>query len=495
MRRFSVLAAGFISVASASVSSSSSGVSSSPPPSFVKNFFVEDRLVADANNTEGIMVDDAEGEQSHAGFSCRIFHQQEDATITGFTPVLNSTDGVDIVHHMNIFACTEGILEFTKGNTVNNGQECASNFAFPGWHCRNIVVTYDKGAQQFTLPPTMGTRVGPQSGFPYLMLSLHYLVPKGSFDTRPNGYHDSSGFSVQLSNSPPVFNVGIWGMLDHSLSIPKQTDQFRFQFQLHPWEVAEVFGTEFATFGKVTTFAAHLHAHDTATSLHAEVFRPVDGSRQPRGPPEEALDEWNSTTIYKMEPYGGYGPAQSFHYLPTPVDFFPGDLLRLTCDYNSTHKDADIPYGVRHDEEMCACLFWFGPTGVTGLPLMRPADRRHSVRTDQEERPRWAPPGWRHRVAAPKAEETTEQPVEDPDAALAAWDEAVRMSLSSDAVVLRQGEGGGESESAKEELKNRIEALGVVPREITEETAQNPSLVECRVVSGDLGGKGEVLIA
>lgn len=345
------------------------------------------------------------GRSASLGFACHrapIPHaDRESLSITRFEPVVTRPDAV---HHITVFACHARVAD--RWPEISFGRGCAAwDFAKAAdgreAPCRVVIYAYDKGAAPFRTPPRTAVKVGRDTGLTHVMFQVHYLVPRDPGDARPAPWPDSSGVRFHLArgaahDARPI-SLGILGAMHTRMSLPAGSESHAFEYALGPFgeRLAPDFAHAAAEGGRgaVTLVAAHLHGHGMLRRYETGLVRKGWGGSKRDGERE---------VFATMDPYGGYGDAQSYHPLPlratlagagagaragagdgagAGVEMGPEDVMWVRCVFDTrSARDGDaVTYGVGHGEEMCGQLVYYHPFVATsagsGGGVRRPEPR------------------------------------------------------------------------------------------------------------------------
>ena len=337
------------------------------------------------------------GRSASLGFACHrapIPHaDRESLSITRFEPVVTRPDAV---HHITVFACHARVAHlwpevfFGRGCAAWDFAKATDGHEAP---CRVVIYAYDKGAAPFLTPPRTAVKVGRDTGLTHVVFQVHYLVPEEPGDARPAPWPDSSGVRFNLArgdahDNRPV-SLGLLGAMHTRMSLPAGSESHAFEYTLGPFRerLAPDFARAAAEGGRgaVTLVAAHLHGHGMLRRYETGLVRWGWGEKTRDGARE---------VFATMDPYGGYGDAQSYHPLPlratsaragdgagVGVELGPEDVMWVRCVFDTRSKrDGDaVRYGVGHGEEMCGQLVYYHPFVTTqagsGGGVRRPEPR------------------------------------------------------------------------------------------------------------------------
>lgn len=320
------------------------------------------------HNKNGITVGDKMGPEEiinlpsrngnyDAGFVCSVHdmtYLEEDVHIIRIEPhVTTFGEYGGIVHHMDLFACQTSPSEEFHGLDPMDQKEWCGVDEFLESSCRQIMWAYDKGADAFDFPESMGMLLGPSSGIDSILMQIHYLLPE-DYESDGLGFHDASFFRLFTEPVQRPHDVGMFGFLDaKNLDIPPGRESFEFRVHLAPSQLYNMIAADIQEHGKIYPIAAHLHGHDHLIGARLEHYR------------DNAL----IGTYGDITPFHGYGHDQTFLTLINSTaesnvePILEGDSLTFVCTYDSSLETNHIYYGVSYGDEMCAPLLLYYPKG------------------------------------------------------------------------------------------------------------------------------------
>ncbi len=226
-----------------------------------------------------------------AGFVCRTFswaelrgpeHADKDAHLVRVEPVVTKIkDYGSVIHHMDIFVCTEDVMDESASLGGNRRQESewCSQDKFVDTSCRRLLWAYDRGAAVFDYPEEAGVLVGPSTGFTHAVLQLHYLLPETYRANRladPAAHPplvDSSGFELVLDTQLRPYDAGLFAFLDTTINVPVGARAFVFDNHADSVSLARLLAGDLLEYDEVHPFAVHLHAHNFARSVTLKHYR------------------------------------------------------------------------------------------------------------------------------------------------------------------------------------------------------------------------------
>ena len=269
---------------------------------------------------------------------------------------------VSIVHHMDIYACDETMVE------APTDEACLSDpWLGDDGPCYALLWAYDKGAlAPHALPSDAGFRVGAGTNYRTLLLQIHYLLPRlagGGVDGAPlqllraselmsAGYTDSSGVRVVLTAPSRPHDAWSFEFMSYNMLIPAGVRGVEYANRLPSDALMHILGADLraAPNGTLTLRQVHAHAHVHARSV--SLYRMRGGVTE---------------RLFGIHNYCGYGECQHFHALPPadPADGVPptvraGDELEFRCVYDNPSRFT-LGYGISTMTEMCGPILIYTP--------------------------------------------------------------------------------------------------------------------------------------
>ncbi|MEM6996150.1 MAG: hypothetical protein AAF721_36925 [Myxococcota bacterium] len=290
--------------------------------------------VADTSGTNGL--------DDYQCFFVDLGVQGETRYITGFDVVPGNPA---VAHHLVGFlvdpAADSGIVG-SNGGVIQTLDDASPDQ--PGWDCFGgagngiipvgIPVTWAPGAGAFNLPE--GTGVAVPEGYG-LVVQMHYNLANGEGD-------DTT--SVQLSWADSVereaINVGndkfLAAGFTGGLEIPAGEEGWTWQ-----WDGAlSELDDRVSDWGSVEVLGILPHMHEIGRRMQIDLV--------------SASDEQCAVFIDRWD----FDWQQTFVY-DTPLAANANDLLRVTCEWDSTSRDAPTMPGLGSQNEMCALAIYLAP--------------------------------------------------------------------------------------------------------------------------------------
>lgn len=209
------------------------------------------------------------------------------------------------VHHMLLFGCHEAAQRE------------------PVWPCRmipacgaggeHVLYGWGKNAPAVHLPEGTGFSVGPGTATQTVVLQVHYL------NLRPAG--DASGVRLHFSSKPQPFAAGLIAYAS-GFTIPPLTKS-----HLVPNDCC------YSGFEPLHAFAVRVHTHSLGKSVSLD----------------HQLHSAKSERIVDQSPQ----KPQGFYPIEPTTLIRPGDRLKATCDFDSSHMKNSVRAGHTSSDEMC----------------------------------------------------------------------------------------------------------------------------------------------
>ncbi|GAX81472.1 hypothetical protein CEUSTIGMA_g8901.t1 [Chlamydomonas eustigma] len=263
---------------------------------------------------------------------------------------------MDVVHHILLFGCNSPHVLPQDGQPQ------------PAWECGavctdsyQIMYGWGRNAPQLKLPEGVGFSVGDQSAIKYIVAQVHFLSKE-----RPAG--DASGVTLVLRPHAVPFSAGVIAFAT-GFSIPPKNPSFLVENECC-----------YDGHQPLTTFAMRVHTH----SLGKNVYM--------------TRETWNHSG---QETLGSRSPQLPQSFVPVSRStIYPGDKLKVTCDFDSTSRTTTTNSGGTHHDEMCnmyMMVFSWQPfiamcSGHFGLGDNSPGALPRSASFITDPSPFWNPP-------------------------------------------------------------------------------------------------------
>ena len=247
------------------------------------------------------------------------------------------------VHHMLLFGCAGGVSPnlhtrsggmFSPGGGEPRGSVCADSPAEP------FIFGWGKNAPPLNLPDRVGFEVGGEHGFKHLVLEVHYLDPQ------PTDANETSGLAVHLRKGRP----------NRAMSVVA----FAQGFTLPPGQ-ARVPVRNACTYTMarpLSAFAFRVHTHALGVEVYAERLAagawPKDDEDGTDGTPAAATtnadDPFPAVRLMARDPQ----LPQLFERIDDrKITIHPGDVIRVTCIFDTRNRTQVTRAGWSHGDEMC----------------------------------------------------------------------------------------------------------------------------------------------
>lgn len=259
--------------------------------------------------------------------------------ITGYEVVPGNPE---VTHHMVAFLVdleASTPLGGTNGSLIQSLDDASPDQ--PGWDCYGAAgqgvlpegtpVTWAPGGGAFVFPEGTGIRVDP--GYA-LVLQTHYNLTNGS---------GSDTTTVRLAMADEVEREAVNALQDKFLNtlfngtaveIPGGEDSFVWQWD----DRLANFNGRIATWDKVEVFGLLPHMHELGNRMEAKFITGTAAD-----PKEECaiyVDRWD------------FDWQQAFMYEESII-LDPDDRLQVTCEWDSSNKEAATYPGLGTQDEMC----------------------------------------------------------------------------------------------------------------------------------------------
>lgn len=291
-------------------------------------------------------------------YICGIFDLRQlvpDRNFTGkvhiakFSPYLDPTTG-PYLHHMILYGCDQSQANnFTHNSVIADCQSMP-----PG--CTSFKWVWAVGSSDVQLPDNVGMPIG--EGNYWIALQMHYYNPQ-QLPVR-----DSSGVTLALTPTLRSIDAGILqvnGGTSPSLraNLPANTARF----ELRPSLIVPATCTN--------TWQSPLNIVGAAHHMHLlGVHQQIEVSR-------------NGTSLGLMRPERIYDFQHQSLEQSLISQLYPGDEIKLTCDYDTSNVSTPTQFGENTNNEMCWSAVMYYPAQVFSdaiiLPVQPPAVRNASA--------------------------------------------------------------------------------------------------------------------
>lgn len=302
------------------------------------------------------------------------------AQITEFAPLVTRLKGItfddSIVHHMDIFLCTDGIKRYPV---------VTRDIPSMGGHtdCDAMPWAYDRDGKKLTLPDHVGFTIGKGTPYTRLAIEWHYLLARDGIKGLKNvqqQFEDHSGIRLTVTPDLRPHSAGTFGLMDGYMKLPAGKKNLKFSSTTAVGQLDKILHHDLDRFGQVHPVAVHLHMHDHGRKAWWGHYRAG-----------KKVGEYG-----RIDSYKGFGVDQSFFTVPdrdlhergniqqakkggfkwgrSGGSIQKGDQMSVNCVFDTTCKYAtpigdpkceratrSIPYGLSHGQEMCGFLMVYYP--------------------------------------------------------------------------------------------------------------------------------------
>jgi hypothetical protein len=315
--------------------------------------------------------------------------------LVDFKPVVTRLQGLtfddSVVHHMDVFLCTEELAQFDLSRQDVPGMEGTGG----GVPCDGLAFAYDRDGKALTLPDHVGIAVGKGTPYSRIAIEWHYLLGrKGTNDLNfKDHFTDHSGIVFTVTPDIRQHNAAVFGWIDGDMKLPPGKARYKHTITTSAGKLDQVLEKDLQKYGEVHPVAVHLHMHNHGRAAWIDHIR--QGLK---------LGEFG-----RIDKYKGYGTDQSFFAInsvkpqesevmdsrmakkghfswkPSKDGIKAGDALSMSCVFDTrcryathTHggttvlEDDDcekarrpIRYGLSHSQEMCGALMMYYPHDAT----------------------------------------------------------------------------------------------------------------------------------
>ncbi|XP_019856277.1 PREDICTED: DBH-like monooxygenase protein 1 [Amphimedon queenslandica] len=207
-----------------------------------------------------------------------------------------------------------------------------------------LIAAWAVGAQDFIYPPNVAYGLGGNE-YRYALIQMHYDNPN-----RLSGVIDSSGMTFYYIDTPREHNAGILQVghaVNQYMIIPPKARNYTI-YGFCSSTCTENFPEE-----GIHIFANALHTHLLGVGVKLYHLRVTDQCRSGSG--IEELKPIDSNPFYDFD------FQEVVHFDEVTVK--RGDMLVLTCTYDSTNENAVTLGGESTHEEMCLTFPFYYPSG------------------------------------------------------------------------------------------------------------------------------------
>eukprot|EP00343_Euplotes_focardii_P007286 CAMPEP_0205819902 /NCGR_PEP_ID=MMETSP0206-20130828/2404_1 /ASSEMBLY_ACC=CAM_ASM_000279 /TAXON_ID=36767 /ORGANISM="Euplotes focardii, Strain TN1" /LENGTH=604 /DNA_ID=CAMNT_0053113993 /DNA_START=26 /DNA_END=1840 /DNA_ORIENTATION=+ len=239
-------------------------------------------------------------------------------------------ENLDVLHHIIVYSCPD---ELTDEDLAWHGT-CLERIPDNLNKCReNWFHVWAVGGNIWTYPSNVGMPIGRADSPNFFLMEIHYDNPTN------RDVVDNSGIlfwsTAQLREEDAgILQVG--SITDPRWTIPAGHTDYNWPAWC-PTECMEKLLPE----GGINIIGGMLHAHLAGRQLH--LYHDRDGVE---------LAPLMTDGMYDFD-------FQDI--LPMNATLMPNDQLRLHCHYDTTDRDAETPFGLASDQEMCMVFLTYWP--------------------------------------------------------------------------------------------------------------------------------------
>ncbi|XP_071121713.1 dopamine beta-hydroxylase-like isoform X1 [Mytilus edulis] len=256
-------------------------------------------------------------------YVCSLFSLPSDAEyhVIAALPI---KDNSQILHGITVFGCDPR----RQFNRTDRAYLCNG---IPTTPCQEIITGYTAGVPQTCMPAEAGVRIGIK-GFRQVMVAFQYYNP-----TRRQGYTDSSGMTLYYTPKLRRFDAGVSPLEVTHFSVPPGRESFEV-VSACPGDctVLQVASPIYIVLGMN-------HMHRLGRKQKIEIHR--------GGKLQQIVT--NDTNYKVVHPH--------YFWYKQPIQLLPGDMLKMTCEYNSTSENDTVEWDVSWRGEMCKGLLLYYP--------------------------------------------------------------------------------------------------------------------------------------
>lgn len=257
-------------------------------------------------------------------FACRIFDLpvKTDYHVIASKPINYQHK---LLGQVAVYGCNPNSGEITRKSVF----ECSSSVAKP---CQDLIAIMDQGEmdQGNCFPRDVGLLIG-KTGYKQVLMKWTFLNPLKEPGTT------NAGMSLYLTPNLKKYNAGVAILEETHFSIPGNLPSYSVS------SACPSSCTQFQMRSPVTVVAG------VNIMGHYGVKQKVDVERNDR--------IYNSIT--EDTKYDVYNPRVFWYTTPVPV--LPGDMLKLTCEYNTVGVRDDITWGMGPKQELCKTILIYYP--------------------------------------------------------------------------------------------------------------------------------------
>lgn len=250
--------------------------------------------------------------------------QDQEYHLAATTPIINNSE---IIHHMLLFGCSESKSNYS--NIPRNTPYRCGMLAHED--CVQLIGVWTVGTSVDCGSSESGFRIG-KNGFKTAALQLHWNNPYFV-----KHHTDSSGMTVYYTPYLRKYDAELFLFGQEYLNIPPMTESIKYEATCPGDCTVDMFRQ------KVYITRAINHMHYLGVSQEIGLYR---NGRRIKNLTYDMQYDYDSPMFYHFDP---------------PVEMLPGDELKTTCIYKSSHKNKTVYFGQGTSDEMCYGFITYYP--------------------------------------------------------------------------------------------------------------------------------------
>ena len=249
-------------------------------------------------------------------------------------------DNRDILHHMFVFFCFDGVANTNEGDRLGDAPYVCDGAESS---CTQVA-TWAVGPEEECLPPTIGKK------FDFTGMDKVIVKIEAHYDNTVGiPQQDQSGIQITFTPDlrPLTSGLSSWGMdvINKDFVIPPKQEDFALQSICPPEATSRLQSP-------IYVFQFYPHMHLSGKTMITEHYR--CGKK--------------IGTVGHIAPYE-FDNQQQFRLTPA-VKILPGDALLTTCTFDTTNLNNTITSGLGTDDEMCLGIMSYYPKNVDSGGLL-----------------------------------------------------------------------------------------------------------------------------
>ncbi|XP_062594442.1 MOXD1 homolog 1-like [Saccostrea cucullata] len=257
-------------------------------------------------------------------FVCRIFNlpTNKDYHVIASKPINHQHK---LLKKVAVYGCNPNMERITRLGVF----ECSSIIAKP---CQDLIaiMTTDQMDQGNCFPRDVGLQIG-KTGYKQILMKWTFVNPRKEQSVT------QAGMSLFITPNLKKYNAGVAILEETHFSVPGNLPSYSVS------SACPSSCTQLQMRSPVTIVAG------VNVMRHYGVKQRVDVERNDR--------IYNSIT--NDTSYDVFDPTVFWYTTPVPV--LPGDMLKLTCEYNTMNVRSDVNWGMGPNQELCKTILIFYP--------------------------------------------------------------------------------------------------------------------------------------